>query len=55
MEEQKAKKVEKASKKLIAKKDWVIVQNDERYEIKKGDEVEVPKKFIDVLKTENVI
>lgn len=42
-------------KKLVAKKDWVIVQNEVRIEIKKGDEVKVPKKFLTALKTEKVI
>ena len=44
--------------KMIAKKDFLIVQNDERYDIKKGDdivELKVPKKFHDNLKTEQVI
>lgn len=43
------------AKKLIAKRDHTIVQNNERYEIKKGEEVKIPKKFLEVLKTENVI
>ena len=49
--DEKKKKV----KKLIAKKDHLIVQNEVRIEIKKGDEVEVPKRFLEVLKTEKVI
>lgn len=43
---------------LTAKKDFLIVQNDERYDIKKGDdiiELKVPKKFHPNLKIENVI
>lgn len=58
MEKEKDEKLKKKmslGKKLIAKKDWLIVQNDERYEIKKGDEVNVPKKFLEALKSENVI
>lgn len=45
----------KKSKVLIAKKDHVIFQNGERYDIKKGDEVKVPKRFLETLKTEKVI
>jgi hypothetical protein len=52
--ETKQEKVEKV-KRLTAKKDHVIFQNGERHEIKKGDEVNVPEKFLEVLKTENVI
>ena len=55
MKEEKEIKQEKKVGKLIAKKDWLIVQNKERYDIKKGDEVKVPKKFLECLKTENVI
>lgn len=56
-EERKEVKQEKTSKvkKLIAKKDHVILQNAVRIEIKKGDEVKVPEKFIEALRTENVI
>ena len=42
-------------KKLIAKKDHVIVHNDYRCEIKKGDEVKVPKVYEASLKSEGVI
>jgi len=52
--EQKQAKSEKVDK-LIAKKDHVIFQNDEKYVIKKGEEINVPKRFLEVLKTENVI
>ncbi len=57
MKKEKEVKQEKKEKvaKLIAKKDHVILQNKERYEIKKGEEVKVPEKFLEVLKTENVI
>ena len=55
MEKQKVKEKKDKVKKLIAKKDHVIFQNDERYDIKKGDEVKVPEKFLEVLKTEKVI
>ena len=42
--------------KMIAKKDWLIVQNDERYDIKEGDDVsKIPAKFLVCLKTEGVI
>ncbi len=44
-----------SAKKLIAKKDWLIVQNDVRIEIKEGDEVNVPEKFLQTLITEKVI
>lgn len=53
-EEKRAEKKEKVSK-LRAKKDHVIFQNGERYEIKKGEEVNVPSRFLETLKTENVI
>lgn len=44
------------SKKLIAKKDFLIVQNSHRYEIKKGDDIsDIPAKFHENLKTENVL
>ena len=49
------KKPVKKDKELIAKKDWIIVQNDIRIEIKKGDVVDVPEMFLVTLKTENVI
>jgi hypothetical protein len=56
MEKQEENNKKKSSgKKLIAKKDHLIVQNEVRIEIKKGDEVKVPKKFLEVLKTEKVI
>ena len=45
-------------KNIIAKKDFLIVQNDERYEIKEGDdinELNIPSRFYDNLKTEKVI
>lgn len=44
--------------KIIAKRDFLIVQNDERYDIKEGDdivELKVPKKFYSNLKIENII
>jgi superfamily II helicase len=53
-EETKQEKPQKV-KKLVAKKDHVIFQNKERYNIKKGEEINVPKRFFEVLKTENVI
>ena len=43
---------------LIALKDFLIFQNDYKQEIKKGDNISVlniPEKFIENLKTENVI
>ena len=46
----------KKSKKLKAKKDFLIVQNDERYDIKEGEDIsDIPAKFHANLKTENVI
>lgn len=50
-------KVEK-SKKIIAKKDFVICQNEHYYEIKKGDnitELNIPSRFYENLTTENII
>jgi hypothetical protein len=41
---------------MIAKKDFVIHQNEHHYEIKKGDDVsDIPKQFHANLKTEEVI
>ena len=53
----KVKKAENSkTSKLVAKRDHLIVQNKDRYEIKKGDDVsELPKKYLVALKTENVI
>lgn len=48
--------MKKKEKKLIAKKDFRIVQNDVDIVIKEGDELEnIPEKFIENLKTEGVI
>ena len=55
MKKEKVTKSEKKVKKLIAKKDHLIVQNDVRIEIKKGDEVDVPERFLETLKTEKII
>lgn len=49
---------EKMVKKIIAKRDFVIHQNDHHYEIKKGDDIvklKVPQVFFENLKTEKVI
>jgi hypothetical protein len=42
---------------LVAKKDWQIVQNGHNIKIEKGQPLpaDLPKKFIETLKTENVI
>lgn len=54
--ESKSLKLASSESKKIAKKDWLIVQNDERYDIKKGDDVSnIPAKFLVCLKTEGVI
>lgn len=45
----------KKEKKLIAKKDFKIVFGKDIYEIKEGEEINVPKMFHANLKTENVI
>ncbi len=42
-------------KKLIALKDFKFKHGKKVYEIKKGEEVNVPKMFLQNLKTENVI
>ncbi len=55
MKKEKEAKLEKKPKGLIAKKNHVIFQNGERHEIKKGEEVNVPKRFLDTLKAEKVI
>ena len=41
--------------KLLAKKDFKFKHGKDVYEIKKGEEVKVPKKFHANLKTEKVI
>jgi hypothetical protein len=43
---------------IIAKRDFLIVQNNERFEIKEGDDIEalkIPLRFYDNLKTEKII
>jgi hypothetical protein len=48
----------KVQKKIIAKRDFVIHQNDVHIEIKEGDdinELNIPERFIVNLKTEKVI
>lgn len=48
--------LENKNEKLIALKDFKIVHNDFVKEIKKGDDLsDVPKAYIDNLKTEKVI
>ena len=47
-----------SSKRTIAKLDHLIVQNDERYDIKKGDDISllnIPERFYPNLKTEKII
>ena len=51
LEQSKSEKVAK----LIAKRDHVIFQNGERYEIKKGEEIKVPKRFMATLTAEKLI
>ena len=51
MEEVEASK----GKKLVALKDFKFKHGKEVYEIKKGEEVKVPKMFLQNLKTEKVI
>ena len=41
--------------KIKALKDWQIVQGDFVLEIKKGEEIEVPEKYLPTLETESVI
>lgn len=48
--------IEKTKSRLIAKRDFVIHQNEHHIEIKAGDDLSnVPKMFLENLKTENVI
>jgi len=54
MEDEK-KQTKKVSKKLIAKKNHEIHFNEHHIVIKKGEEVKVPKMFIETLKVEQVI
>lgn len=44
-----------ASKEIKPKKDFVINQNGIYIELKKGEKLEVPKRFLENLKTEKVI
>lgn len=46
---------EKKGKKLVALKDFKFMSGKDIYEIKKGEEVNVPKVFLPNLKTEKVI
>lgn len=46
---------EAKSQKIKPKKDFIIFQNEIFIELKKGEETEVPKKFLENLKTEKVI
>jgi hypothetical protein len=56
MSEKKEEKKEIKDEKLVAKKDFIINQNDHHFNIKKGDELSlVPKHFLPNLKTEGVI
>jgi len=51
-------KKEKSNEKLIAKRDFLIEQNDVFIEIKEGDDLEaikIPERFFANLQTENVI
>lgn len=52
--EEKQEEAKKKSK-LIALKDFKFKHGKDVYEIKKGSKVEVPKMFLDNLKTEKVI
>lgn len=48
--------IEKTKSRLIAKRDFVIHQNDVHIEIKAGDDLSsVPEKYLENLKTEAVI
>ena len=54
----KNKKTKNVEKEIIARRDFVICQNEHYYEIKEGDNVKelgIPSKFYDNLKTEKVI
>ncbi len=47
-----------SAKPMIAKKDFIIVQNEERYEIKEGDdisELQIPERFYENLTIEGVL
>lgn len=47
--------IESDHKKIIPLKDWHIVCNEHDIKIVEGEEIEVPKMFLDNLKTEGVI
>lgn len=56
IEEIKQEEVKTSKKqKLVALKDFKFQHNKDVYEFKKGDEVDVPKMFLQNLKTEKVI
>ena len=57
MKEEKQQDEVKQNKKskLVALKDFKFKHGKDVYELKKGDEVEVPKMFMQNLKTEKVI
>lgn len=50
--------IESVLEPMLAKKDWLIVQNDVRIAIKLGqdlNELEIPERFFAALKTEGVL
>jgi hypothetical protein len=57
MEKEKSSKSSKKTemKEVKPLKDFTIVQNEHKYELKKGEAIEVPKMFLQNLKTEKVI
>jgi hypothetical protein len=53
---EKSKKKQPAKEAMIAKRDFLIVQNDYRREIKTGDDIsDVPERYHENLRTEKVI
>ena len=54
-EEQREEVSAKKSSKLIALKDFKFSDGKNVYDIKKGDSIDVPKKYLPNLKTEKVI
>lgn len=55
LKHEKKKDSKKGMKKVKPLKDFKIVQNEHKIDLKKGEEIEVPEKFIQNLKTEKVI
>lgn len=52
---EKVKKIKSDKAEVTPLKDWHIVQNEVDIQLKKGEAIEIPKRFLATLLTENVI